>query len=105
MYIGPVCLLTFVLIANSLPERPDFPTDELCDLYKEKCETKLKKLNCKARALECRDYANNGLKVTWNFCMYLNNDNVTACRARAIIDYEIIKTTVMNDTFKYDFAD
>nr|CDJ85650.1 Protein ZC412.10 [Haemonchus contortus] len=105
MYIGIISLLALVFITHSLPERPSFPTEELCDLYREKCETKLKKLNCKARAIECLDYANNGLRITWNFCNFLNNDNVTVCRERAITDYEIIKGAIMNDTFKYDFAD
>ncbi|EPB73876.1 hypothetical protein ANCCEY_07025 [Ancylostoma ceylanicum] len=70
--------------------------EELCKLYKAKCETKLKKSNCQERQQECLKYANNG--------MFLNNDNERTCHERASIDYEIIKNVVMNDTFKYDFA-
>ncbi|KHJ84735.1 hypothetical protein OESDEN_15547 [Oesophagostomum dentatum] len=118
MQTSIIYLLAFfltVLVVTS--ERPEFPTTELCELYKEKCESKLKKNNCKERRDECLQYTTNGLKVTWNFCelilsssvmfslqcMFLNNDNEKACRERAIIDYEVIKTAVMNDTFKYDF--
>lgn len=35
----------------------------------------------------------------------MNNDNERICRERAMVDFEIIKTAVMNDSFKYDFAD
>ncbi|EYC39035.1 hypothetical protein Y032_0680g1471 [Ancylostoma ceylanicum] len=47
-----------------------FEPEELCKLYKAKCETKLKKSNCQERQQECLKYANNGLKVTWNFCEF-----------------------------------
>ncbi|WKY12636.1 hypothetical protein Q1695_003885 [Nippostrongylus brasiliensis] len=105
MYIGVISLLILTALIDAVPERPEFPVVEMCDVYREKCETSLKKNNCKQRAKECIDYADNGLRITWNFCMFINNDNTTICRDRAIIDYEIIKSAVMNDTFKYDFAD
>ncbi|EYC39033.1 hypothetical protein Y032_0680g1471 [Ancylostoma ceylanicum] len=66
-----ICLLVFfatILLVAS--EKPEFPTEELCKLYKAKCETKLKKSNCQERQQECLKYANNGLKVTWNFCEF-----------------------------------
>ncbi|KAK6758882.1 hypothetical protein RB195_016236 [Necator americanus] len=97
-------LSLYITVMVAVTEKPEFPTNELCDLYKTKCETKLKKSNCEERKEECLKYADNGLKVTWNFCMFLNNDNEKTCRERANIDYEIIKNVVMNDTFKYDFA-
>ncbi|KAJ1374129.1 hypothetical protein KIN20_036744 [Parelaphostrongylus tenuis] len=61
-------------------------------------------MNCKQRAAECLDYVDNGLNVTWNFCMFMNN-NTTICRERAIVDFDIIEKAVMDDTFKYDFGE
>ncbi|CAJ0588685.1 unnamed protein product [Cylicocyclus nassatus] len=104
MHSSTIYLLgLFILVLVVTSKKPEFPTEELCELYKEKCEKKLKKNNCKERKEECLVYAERGLNVTWNFCMFANNDDEKMCRERATVDYEVIKDVVMNDTFKYDF--
>ncbi|PAV66270.1 hypothetical protein WR25_01233 [Diploscapter pachys] len=97
-------LLVLVLIIElivSLPDRPQFPTKEVCELYKIRCQEKLQLKNCKERSEECVLYAENGLNVTWSFCMYANEDNIHACRQRILIDYEIIKNVIQKNQFNY----
>ncbi|VDO97448.1 unnamed protein product [Heligmosomoides polygyrus] len=59
----------------------------LCDHYREKCETKMKKANCKQRASECLEYADNGLRVTWSFCkstiLHSNNNTLSTRQQKA----------------------
>ncbi|CAI4220701.1 unnamed protein product [Auanema sp. JU1783] len=100
-----VILLCFAIaLVSCLPPRPDFPIDDLCDKYREKCASRGKNIFCKQRTEECRLYASKGLDIAWSFCMFSNTDDLVACNKRIQIDYEIITNTVRDDKFKYDFA-
>ncbi|CAI5451773.1 unnamed protein product [Caenorhabditis angaria] len=84
-----------------MPPPPDHPIKDICAAYKQKCVVKLNRDDCDERNLECEKYAKQGVRTTWNFCMFSNNYDLSICRARNDIDFQIIKDWISKDQFEY----